>query len=602
MDPKPAPAAPTAPPADVSSMPLGVDVSAYQGNLKWTVLANAGKVFGIAKSTQGSTWFDPTFAPNWSGLKAAGMIRGTFAWMNADPVASQVANLIKRLPRILPGDLPPALDLEQESLQSLGKAELLKRAQDWMDRVEEQLGRMPIMYTGVLWRDFLMSKSMADYPLWTAHPSPRLGGGATGQVFGGWTDWAFWQYAEDGKPYPLNPIHGVVTQPAYHEPAIKSPGIDFDAFNGSIWQLRGVADLGQTAPYASGSAHCVAYTETDGHVHLMCYDEFWLDDDLTKRRSTPPAAGDPAAAIIGTREVIVYRSSDGHVRVFTRDQLAADPAWEIPGDPEGIGIEAVSDPAVFVDGTQLHVTYWRDDNHLQHLWCDASGSDGLGSAASWQAADMTQDSAGPNLSGDPVAYSFGGALHAVSRAGTDGHLYDLWSEGDTGKQEDITHAAPPSAGLSSTPAATYTPAVFYWPAVDSSDPVPHIVFRAIRGAIWDIARDTLQATNLSDAAGGAPTAAGSPTAFVVGAVPHVVYRGVDGKMYDFSWTGGSNSAAWGVSPIDCAAKAAADPSAYVISGGAGQAEAGCVTYRGADGGIYRLTLGASGWSCELQQV
>jgi hypothetical protein len=182
-------------------------------------------------------------------------------------------------------------------------------------------------------------------------------------------------------------------------------------------------------------------------------------------------------------------------------------------------------------------------------------------------------------------------------------LYDLWSEEDSGKKQDITQSATPPEGSPSTPAATYTPAVYYWPATElSGAATPHIVFRAVRGEIWEIVRDTLQATNLSNAAGGAPTAAGSPAAFVVGAVPHVVYRAVDGKMYDFSWTGDSNSGAWGVSPIDCAAKAAADPSAYVISGGGGQPDVGYVTFRGADGGIYRLTLDAGGWTCEIQQA
>lgn len=47
----------------------GVDVSHYQGEIDWTVLAGNGIDFVFLKATEGSTYVDETFAEN---LKGAG--------------------------------------------------------------------------------------------------------------------------------------------------------------------------------------------------------------------------------------------------------------------------------------------------------------------------------------------------------------------------------------------------------------------------------------------------------------------------------------------------------------------------------------------------
>ena len=88
--------------------------------------------------------------------------------------------------RLGPGDLPPSLDVEDGSLtlfrhynyihhfndghqegNQAGTNRLLHDLQEWLDRVEAALGRTPIIYTGVMWRDDLQSTQMAAYPLWT---------------------------------------------------------------------------------------------------------------------------------------------------------------------------------------------------------------------------------------------------------------------------------------------------------------------------------------------------------------------------------------------------------------------------------------------------
>ena len=53
----------------------------------------------------------------------------------------------------------------------------------------------------------------------------------------------------------------------YIEPGTERfDGIDYDAFNGSIYGLRGLADLGHTAPHVAGNRESIAYTAPDGNL------------------------------------------------------------------------------------------------------------------------------------------------------------------------------------------------------------------------------------------------------------------------------------------------------------------------------------------------
>src|SRR5436305_12184198 len=53
----------------------GIDVSVYQGVINWDKVKADGREFAIARISDGS-FLDKDFATNWSGIKAASMIRG----------------------------------------------------------------------------------------------------------------------------------------------------------------------------------------------------------------------------------------------------------------------------------------------------------------------------------------------------------------------------------------------------------------------------------------------------------------------------------------------------------------------------------------------
>src|SRR5580692_8436799 len=53
----------------------GVDVSVFQGTVNWTSVKAAGVDFAIARISDGS-FLDTQFATNWTGMKAADLVRG----------------------------------------------------------------------------------------------------------------------------------------------------------------------------------------------------------------------------------------------------------------------------------------------------------------------------------------------------------------------------------------------------------------------------------------------------------------------------------------------------------------------------------------------
>lgn len=90
----------------------GIDVSHYQGEIRWSHLANAGVDFAYIKATEGGDYVDPTFATNWAGAKAAGVERGAYHFYSlCRPGSEQAANFLRTVPRAHDA-LPPAIDLE----------------------------------------------------------------------------------------------------------------------------------------------------------------------------------------------------------------------------------------------------------------------------------------------------------------------------------------------------------------------------------------------------------------------------------------------------------------------------------------------------------
>lgn len=204
----------------------GIDVSHYQAVVDWTAVAGDGGRFGFAKATEGVLVADPYFMDHWTGMKAAGILRGAYHFYHpsGDPQA-QANNFLKRLaaanggsPLLASGDLPAALDIEVTD--GVTPAALLAGLSSWLTAVEAATGKRPILYTYVsFWKNTLGNPAvLSDYPLWIAHLNVDAP-----TVPGGWRNWMFWQCDKQSVP------------------GVPAPVTDLNAFNGPFDELQNLA-------------------------------------------------------------------------------------------------------------------------------------------------------------------------------------------------------------------------------------------------------------------------------------------------------------------------------------------------------------------------
>jgi lysozyme len=197
-----------------SSQVQGLDVSHIQQTVDWNAVRQAGKVFAFIKATEGITYTDPAFAANWSGARAAGLLRGAYHFYetNDDPTA-QAENFLSVV-QLEPTDLPPVVDIERtKSGESAGQ--IVRDLQTWLDVVEQATGRVPIIYSSPGYWNALGTSAFGRYPLWVAEygvQSPK--------PVAGWTGWTFWQLSESGT---VDGIEG---------------SVDLDIFSGTLTGLE----------------------------------------------------------------------------------------------------------------------------------------------------------------------------------------------------------------------------------------------------------------------------------------------------------------------------------------------------------------------------
>lgn len=198
---------------------LGVDVSKWQATVDWTKVKAAGIEYAFARISDGTTYPDAYFDSNYKGIKAAGMIRGSYQYFrpSEDPVpqANLVLSKLKAAGGLTAGDLPVVLDLETTGGASAST--IVKNMNTWLSMVQQGTGRRPIIYTGsYFWDGSVLSSQHTQYPLWTAHYTSA----SCPLVPNPWNKWHFWQYTSSGK------VNGI------------SGNADMNRFDGTLADLK----------------------------------------------------------------------------------------------------------------------------------------------------------------------------------------------------------------------------------------------------------------------------------------------------------------------------------------------------------------------------
>lgn len=163
------------------------------------------------KATEGGDHADDTFPFNFDQAHRYGFIRGAYHFFSPKTDPLKQADFFIRTVQLIPGDLPPVLDVE-----TIGKStphDLRIAVKTWLDRIELHYGVKPILYTSYKFKNRYLSDSVFNtYPYWIAHyyvDSVKYEG-----------PWHFWQHTDVGNV-----------------PGIREE-VDLNVFNGSLEQLR----------------------------------------------------------------------------------------------------------------------------------------------------------------------------------------------------------------------------------------------------------------------------------------------------------------------------------------------------------------------------
>ena len=209
----------------------GVDVSAYDQAVDWTQVKASGRPFGIAKATEGSTFVDPKFATNWSGMKSASVVRSAYHFFHcdSDPM-TQASFFLGVMGPLEQGDLPPTLDFED--ITTCTSSTGVAMAVEWLDAVAQSTGTLPILYTSVnVLGNFTGTQAFAGHAqLWVASR-----GVTCPNLPAPFTTWSIWQYSFMGTVPGIPASNGVA---------------DLDQFNGDMNALLAltVGGSGPTPP------------------------------------------------------------------------------------------------------------------------------------------------------------------------------------------------------------------------------------------------------------------------------------------------------------------------------------------------------------------
>lgn len=174
----------------------GIDVSVWQGKIRWDGVKADKVFFAFIKASEGTNIRDPFFQTNWSAALAAGITRGAYHYFRPKQDVKAQAELFASLTLpLLPGDLPLALDVEDDG--ALTPIVLQSKIKECLDEIRRLSGKTPIIYTGPgFWNNFVAVDNAPiwtdAYPLWVAHytrnRSPMLPKG--------FASWSFWQYSD----------------------------------------------------------------------------------------------------------------------------------------------------------------------------------------------------------------------------------------------------------------------------------------------------------------------------------------------------------------------------------------------------------------------
>jgi lysozyme len=164
---------------------LGVDISHHNRDVDLAAAKAAGIAFVFAKATQGTGFTDEKYAENKSKAEAAGLLFGAYHFGDGSDVPAQVDHFLTTAAGVA------VLVLDFEKNTSGGPSMTLAQAEEFVQGVQANTGRMPTLYTGNWLKDMQKASAvLAQCPLWLTEFGP------VAKLPLGFDAWKFWQYTD----------------------------------------------------------------------------------------------------------------------------------------------------------------------------------------------------------------------------------------------------------------------------------------------------------------------------------------------------------------------------------------------------------------------
>jgi lysozyme len=152
----------------------GIDISHFQDVVQWNKLQAINTQgdtirfqFVYIKATQGILIEDNMFDENWEEAKDHHIIRGAYHYFLPDRNPQvQAFNFIANV-KLKPGDLPPAVDIEEAKGQS--KAEIVSALKEFLNQVESHYKVRPVIYSNINFIEDYLMDDFKDYNFWVSH-------------------------------------------------------------------------------------------------------------------------------------------------------------------------------------------------------------------------------------------------------------------------------------------------------------------------------------------------------------------------------------------------------------------------------------------------
>lgn len=308
---------------------LGIDLSAYQGDVDGAALAAQGLEFAYVKASEGGSYKNPDAVQQVGALKAAGIKVGLYHFVNMDDLYDQQMNFYLMAKALGGSELPPALDVETPDpggWQALSKmvANFAISVEGWTNALTNPRS---ILYVNQEFYNALPGFPYGRW-VWLADPGAaqpakpclvwqngeRPLRGALGQVdadqfTGTDADWALFT----GEP-ATSPSEPPVSPPKPPQPLPPIPGVD--------------VPLSQPLNYRPGQ-YDVFQIALGALFHYFYTAGAWHEENLGEVSGqgalAPHLQGTPSAAVIGGVCVVIVE--DTNAAVWSYQQGATGP-WE----------------------------------------------------------------------------------------------------------------------------------------------------------------------------------------------------------------------------------------------------------------------------------